>query len=85
VTLNRYAKKRDENEPEIIEALEDAGCLVMQTDKIDLLVQRGTQQFLLEVKMPKGKLTRLQAELLAEGWRIAVVRSPEEALKAIGL
>jgi hypothetical protein len=85
MTLNRYAKKRDENEPEIIEALESAGCLVMQTDKVDLLVQRGTQQFLLEVKMPTGKLTRLQAELLAEGWRIAVVRSPEEALKAIGL
>jgi hypothetical protein len=85
MSLNRYAKKRDENEPEIIEALEQAGCLVEQMDKFDLLVQRGESIYALEVKMPQGKLTALQADLLAAGWRIRIVRSPQEALEAVGL
>lgn len=85
MTLNRYAKKRDENEPEIIEALENAGCLVKQQDLWDLVVQRGESVYLLEVKMPEGRLTDLQTDLIADGWRIRIVRSPEEALRAIGL
>ena len=34
----RYDAKRDENEPEIVEALEAAGAKVMRLDDIDLLV-----------------------------------------------
>ena len=91
MSLNRYAKKRDDCERGIIQALEAAGALVVQLDQpLDLLVGYGRQWWLLEVKMPKGKLTPSQDEFF-EAWSkhsecgiAAVVRSASEALAVIG-
>lgn len=91
MTINRWAKKRDDNERGIIQALESAGALVVQLDQpLDLLVGYGRQWWLLECKMPKGKLTPSQDEFF-EAWSkhaecgvAAVVRSASEALAVIG-
>lgn len=85
----RTAAKRDANEPEIIEVLRSAGAQVWQLSEEgipDLLVTKNGQTILMEVKMPKGKLTPAQEKFHAEwnGGSVFIVRSPEEALKAIG-
>lgn len=85
MSLNRYDAKRDETERDIIRALVKAGCLVMQLDKVDLAVQRGRGKWFLEVKAERGTLTDRQEALMAAGWDIPVVRTPEEALRAVGL
>ncbi|MDE2107102.1 MAG: hypothetical protein KGL39_58385 [Patescibacteria group bacterium] len=85
MSLNRYAAKRDRNEPEIVEALRLAGCRVVHTDVFDLIVQRGRLTYLLEVKTPQGRPTKSQARLKADGWRVHVVHSADEAFRAVGL
>lgn len=93
MSLRRFAAKADRNQPEIVAALKAAGCDVMFVGKpVDLLVARAGVNFLLEVKVPKGKgepggkLTPEQ-EVFFNNWRgqKAVVRTPEEALQAVGL
>ena len=45
--------KRDENEKEIVEALENIGCTVFRMDTpVDLLVGRGGRNILIEIKNP---------------------------------
>jgi hypothetical protein len=89
VSLHRQAARRDANEPEIVQALRSAGAVVWQLPKpFDLLVGFSGWLVGLEVKGPKGKLTPEQREDFAlardRGLPIFVVRTPEEALKAIG-
>ncbi|HEX5464430.1 MAG TPA: hypothetical protein VFW88_06910 [Burkholderiales bacterium] len=86
MSLNRYACRRDDNEREIISALEQAGCSVYQGDWCDLIVGRAGQNFMLEVKTERGRLTKSQQKL-HDGWRgtISVVRDVPEALAAVGL
>lgn len=89
MSLNRYAKARDANEPGIIKALERAGATVLRLDEpCDLLVGFRGRNHLLEVKNPKGKdrVTVKQATVFA-WWRgtIHVVRTPEEAVYAVTL
>ena len=79
-----YAKSRDANEPEIIEALKKAGAKVQRLDMLDLLVQFEGKLYLLEVKTEKGKNTDAQNKLKEKGWIFHIVRTPLEALKAIG-
>lgn len=91
MSLNRWAKKRDDCERGIIQALEAAGALVIQLDQpLDLLVGYGRAWWLLECKQPKGKLTPAQDEFF-EAWSkhgacgvATVVRSASEALAVIG-
>lgn len=93
--MARYARKRDANERSIIEALQQAGCFVLQEDKIDLWVLPPRYLDLggfipLEVKMPNGKLTKYQVELhetLKEvyGYEVPLVVTPQDAYKALGL
>lgn len=85
MSLNRYAAKRDAAEPAIIAALEKAGCLVKQGNWVDLVVQRAGTVWLLEVKSHGGTLTGAQKALIAGGWEVRIVRSAQEALKAVGL
>lgn len=93
-----FAKRRDKNEPPIIEALEAVGAIVTQLNGKgipDLLVGYRARTFLLEVKGPlnsKGKagahkLTPDQETWFAlwRGAAVVIVRNPEEALTAIGL
>lgn len=84
--LNRYAKKRDENEAEIISALEAIGCTVEQLDTpCDLLVGRGAKNILIEVKNPERhhKKTPAQIEFF-KFWK-GQVRIVETAAEAIDL
>lgn len=83
----RRAARRDINEPEIVAALQAAGCSVLPANNIDLIVGRAGANFLLEVKTPQSRdhLKPSQVRLLRE-WRgqYSIVTTPEEALKAVG-
>jgi hypothetical protein len=88
VSLNRYAKKRDLYEGEIIDALRHVGCSVVQLDTpVDLLVGFRGQTYLLEVKTGRKKFTPGQEEFFG-AWRggdLVLVRSVSDALEAIGV
>lgn len=82
--MRRYTggKKRDLNEPEIVAALRSVGAQVWHvsgTGLPDVLVWFRQRFFVLECKSARGKLTKAQAAII---W--PVVRTPEEALIAIG-
>lgn len=84
MSLARYAKKRDSNERPIIEALESAGAEVWVLDRpVDLLIRFRRQWHLMEVKTEKGRLTDEQ-EKFVTSTGCPVVRTPMDALKAIG-
>lgn len=87
----RHAAKRDDTEPAIVQALELAGWTVVKVSDTgfpDLACfRRGVVRFL-ECKGPDGALTpaqektfgRIQGALVT----VHVVRTPEEALMAVG-
>ena len=85
--------RRDANERAIIEALRAAGCDVLQLEDPDnegipdlLVMHAGFPLKLLEVKTATGKLSVAQIEFHRRWWpHVAVVRSPEAALEAMGL
>lgn len=88
----RWARKRDANEPEIMDALLNEGCAVIQENNIDLYVIPPLCSYLipLEVKGERGKLTPFQLKLHSHlktnyGFTIPVVRTIDEALEAVGL
>lgn len=85
----RTAAKRDNNEPEIVAALEAVGCVVHRLSQAgipDLLVGRNGVNYLLEVKEKRGQLTDEQEEFF-EAWNgnAYVVRCVEDALEVVGL
>ena len=87
----RWAAKTDANQAEIVAALRDAGASVLVLSRVgqgcaDLAAGVRGETFFLEVKTDKGKLTPREQEFM-DGWRghYAIVRTPEEALKAIGV
>ncbi len=84
----RYAKRRDENEAEIVQALETAGCTVRRSDIVDLLVGRCGRSMLLEIKR-EGEPVRLRPiqKWFRTEWKgqYAVVQTVEQALRAVGL
>lgn len=76
-------KRRDSNEPAIIDALRQSGCQVWQLGGAglpDLLVLCRGQYHALEVKTATGKLTKVQAQQAAP-W--PVVRSVDEAIREV--
>ena len=96
MSLRRFAAKADRNQPEIVAALKDAGATVRSLAAVgegfpDLAAGFRGRTFLLEVKRPKAKgqpegaLTDAQKTFFDE-WegQAAVVRTVEEALRAIG-
>jgi hypothetical protein len=87
VSLNRFAKRRDANEEQIVSALLAEGFDVFKLDKpLDLLVWRknGVAFAVLEVKTDVGRTTSDQDDFLRRttGCPRAVVRTAEEALAA---
>ena len=83
--------KRDANEAEIVKALRRIGCSVQllhgnTQGTPDLLVGRNGRNYLLEVKGRKGKLEPSQVAWHGS-WRgeVHVVRTEEDALRAVGL
>lgn len=95
--LPQYAAARDANEPDIVEALETVGASVQRLSDRgvpDLLVCFRGALFLLEVigdaKAKKYRKTGgLTPDQVAwhERWpgRVALVRTTDEALQAVGL
>lgn len=84
MSLNRYAKKRDANEPEIIEALEKAGATVHRIDvPCDLVIGFRGRNYLGEVKQGKAKLNKNQAGFMAEwrGQKPFVFRTVEDVIE----
>jgi Holliday junction resolvase len=81
-----------ETQRQIVNALRKAGCLVCVTSNRqptantpgtpDLFVWRDGKWTALEVKSPDGKLTAKQLALVEFG-AVTVVRSVEEALRAV--
>lgn len=83
MSWNRWDAKRDGNEAEIVEALRQAGALVLHLNKFDLLVYfRGTL-FMCDVKAKDGRVTPAQQQLLDDGWPLSMIRDPVEALRWI--
>ena len=92
--LHSYANQRDGNEQEIVDALLAVGASVDRVDEpCDLIVGYRGVTYLLEVKLPKGPeggtshSTLTPKEMEFQGrhkGRIYVVRSIEDALRAIG-
>lgn len=88
----RYDAKVDQNQAEIIAALEAAGCSVANTSRLgdgfpDLVVARpGGLALPMEVKMPGKKLSKAERKW-HDAWRgqVAIVYSVEDALKVMGL
>lgn len=78
------AGKRDASERPIIEALKAHGCLVAQLDKFDLAVQTPAGWVvLMECKSGRGRITDSQQEMLDAGWKLHIVRTPEEAIAVV--
>lgn len=74
------AKRRDANEPAIVQVLQDMGASILRLDEFDLLVGYHGHDLKVEVKMNKGRITESQNEMLAT-WRgspLHIIRSPEE-------
>ena len=89
MSLNRYARKRDTSEPEIVAALRAAGARVWQLDRpFDLLCGIRGRFVVLEVKTGKAKATDAQESELhacqAGGLPVYLVRTVDDALQAIG-
>ena len=86
----RFAKT-DKNQTEIVAALRAAGISVQSTATIgkgfpDLIAAKGDQCWLIEVKMPMGKLTPDQQRFLSE-WKgtVHIARTVEDALQIVGV
>jgi hypothetical protein len=82
----RWRNQRDANHLEVYRALQVAGCNPVHGRDADIYASHiDGYGMLVEVKTKKGRLEPLQ-EKLAEifGNRYAVVRSAEEALRALG-
>ena len=91
MSLYRRAPRRDRNEREVIDALAAMGAAVLPLSGAgvpDLLVAYRTRLYLLEVKVSRGTLTEAQEATVASlghvGVQVHVVRTAEDALKAIG-
>lgn len=86
----RRAAKVDLSQKAIVDALRAAGCSVAIIGQpLDILVGRAGKTFILELKSGEKKrkdLTPAQVEFFRD-WRghAAVVCTPEEALRAVGL
>jgi hypothetical protein len=83
MSLNRYAKKRDISEPEIVSALTKCGFTVERLDTpCDLLCGFRGRTFLVECKSGKKKLNDNQERFIS-GWRgsdVVVLRNAQEAI-----
>lgn len=83
VSLNRYAKKRDASEPEIVAALLQCGFSVERLDRpVDLLVGFRGRTFVVECKVEGKKLNENQKDFVAR-WRgsdVVVLRSAQDAV-----
>jgi len=77
--------RADNNQDEIVAALEKIGCTVYKIGRpVDLLVGYRAHNLLLECKGKRGTLTKFQKEFFPS-WRgqIRIVRSVDEAIQLV--
>jgi hypothetical protein len=84
MSLNRWNARRDQNEPDIVKALEKVGAEVIRLGKFDLLVLYKDKLFMLDAKTTQGRTTKAQDALIKRGWPLRLVVDEIAALKAIG-
>lgn len=79
-------KRRDETEPDIVDALEGAGAQVERLDRpCDLLVRFRGRVLVLEVDgITKYRKREERQKRFLHEWAVPLVKTPEEALLAIG-
>jgi len=89
--VSKWARRVDANQLAIVRALEQVGCSVQNLSRVgqgcpDLMVARGGNIYLMEVKTAKGTLTPDQIEWMNE-WKsyVHVVTDPIGALRAVGV
>lgn len=83
----RSHHRRDENEPEIVDALEAIGCTVFRVGRpVDLLVGYRARNYLIECKNPDGlnKLTDFQKDWMPT-WKgqVMIVETAEQAIELV--
>jgi Holliday junction resolvase len=88
--LSRYNRRKDANQNEIVDALEKAGCSVTDLSTTgdgvtDLLVTRAGVHYLVEVKSKDGVLTDPQIRFHVKHAPVHIVRTIEQAFRAVGL
>ena len=87
MSLNRYAKRRDENEGPIVDGLRAVGCLVRQQDFPDLAVKYQGRLYWMEVSNPNNRYRKRsdkQLEFL-KLWDVPIVESAHEAMTYLGI
>lgn len=86
VTIKRWASKRDATEGDIVEALRDAGAQVEYLDTpCDLLVRYRGIVCVLEVDgITRNRKRKAEQLKFLREWGVPLVKTPEQALKAIG-
>lgn len=87
----RWRARTDQNQAEIVKGLLQAGCSVQSLHRVgagvtDLLVGRAGRNYIIEVKVPGGKLNKLQVAW-HQNWRgqKAVAHSLEDCMRIVGL
>ena len=83
--------RADENQAEIVSALRQLGATVVILSQVgggcpDILVGYRGESYLMEIKGPRGRLSKKQVEF-HKSWRggeISVIRSVGQAIKTIG-
>jgi Holliday junction resolvase len=81
------SRRRDLNEPGIVQALRKAGALVIRISEKgapDLLCFYRGRVVLLECKSHVGRATEAQEETSQAGWPVVTVRDAIAALRAVG-
>ena len=73
MTIKRFDARRDEPERLIVKGLQAIGCQVLRIENPDLLILYRSQLWLIEVKSPTGRQTRIQRRLVDSGWPIHTV------------
>ena len=87
----KYAARADTTQPAIVDALRAVGAKVLHIkNPFDLLVRYCGKVFMMDCKTPKSKAGAIrkkpsQLKLEAEGWPLLYPRSPEEAVRMIGV
>lgn len=88
MSLNRYAKRRDANESEILKDLRRCGYLVRQQDFPDVALRKhgwpdGMVQLLEINGITKNRQRSEKQKQFLQAWSIPTIASTEEALSVL--
>lgn len=81
----RAGRKRDVTEPAILRVLRQVGADYLLLDPFDVLVLYRHRLFMMDCKVPSGRVTATQAGLVTRGWPLRFVVTPDDALAVLGI